>query len=51
MREARVRMGIEFKIHPEKVWAFGISLSHWVEETYIYISFFKWVISIGKFYH
>ena len=41
----------EFKTHPEKVWSFGISLSHWEDETYIYLSFFRWVILIGKFYH
>lgn len=51
MREAILKIGIEFKTHPEKVWSFGISLSHWEDETYVYISFFKRIILIGKFYH
>jgi hypothetical protein len=51
MRDAILKTGIEFKTHPERVWSFGISLSHWEDETYLYISFFKWIILIGKFYH
>lgn len=28
-------------------WSFGICVSHWWEETYLYINLFKWTISIG----
>lgn len=31
-------------------WSFGVCLSHWGEETYIFINLFKWSISIGKIY-
>lgn len=34
--------------HYSDSWSFGVNLSHQDVETYIYISFFKWSISIGK---
>lgn len=39
------------KMNPEdRMWSFGMCLSHWAEETYLYINFFRWSISIGKLY-
>lgn len=36
--------------HISKDWSFGICLTYdsYLNETYIYINFFKWSISIGK---
>jgi hypothetical protein len=31
-------------------WSFGIALSHFFKETYLYITFYKWCISIGYLY-
>lgn len=36
---------------PEGWWNFGICLAHDTVETYIFINFFKWSISIGKLYY
>lgn len=47
---AKAKFGVLFeKQQPEyHMWSFGICLSHWEEETYLYINFFRWSISIGK---
>ena len=46
--------GLRFKIktdkHPKDMWSFCIGLSHFVDETYLYINFFRWSISIGYLY-
>lgn len=43
--------GYRFRIkahkHTSGAWCFGVNLSHNYGETYIYISFFKWGLSIG----
>lgn len=31
-------------------WSFGIALSHLFKETYLYINFYTWCISIGYLY-
>ena len=36
--------------HEDDMWSFGIGLSHFVEETYLYINFYRWFISIGYLY-
>ena len=36
--------------HTDGMWSFGIALSHMFEETYLYINFYKWQISIGYLY-
>ena len=35
---------------PEGWWNFGICLAHDTVETYIFINFYKWSISIGKLF-
>ena len=44
----------EFRIvidkQPKRVWSFGICISHFYDETYIYLNLFKISISIGKLY-
>ena len=46
--------GVRFRIktdkHPNGMWSFCIALTHLVDETYLYISLFKWFISIGYLY-
>lgn len=40
-----------FGISCDKVpfsWSFGFGLSHMGKETYIYINFYHWMISIGR---
>ena len=36
--------------HPKGMWSFGICISHFYDETYIYLNLFKISISIGKLY-
>lgn len=46
-----VKFGIKIKkIDYEDQWSFGICLSHWGDETYLYINLFKSSIRIGRFY-
>ena len=50
MSERKLCWGIDcFKLH-EAFWTFGVGLSHMFDETYIYINFFKWSITIGRIY-
>lgn len=48
------RNGLRFRIkidkHPDDMWSFCIGLSHFVDETYLYINFFRRSISIGYLY-
>ena len=35
---------------PKGLWSFGMSICHFVDETYIFLNLFKISISIGKLY-
>ena len=48
MEEIKAKFGIKVDTRWEGMWSFGICLSHWTEETYIFINFWKWSVSIGK---
>lgn len=50
MEETLEHKHIHVTKHPPGDWSFGICLTHddSLNETYIYINFFKWSISIGK---
>ena len=51
MGEYKTKFGIvKDAKYPKGMWSFGICLSHYKEETYIFINFFRWSISIGKLY-
>lgn len=50
MIETRIKFKVDVFKNCESMWNFGICLSHHFEETYIYINFFRWSISIGKLY-
>lgn len=45
---------VRFRIKLDKMtatqWSVGMCLSHWVDETYLFINFIKWSISIGFLY-
>lgn len=41
------KFGIKVDTMHEQSWSFGICLSHEFNETYVFINFFKWSISIG----
>lgn len=34
----------------KKTWSFGICLTRWYEELYVYINILRWSIAIGKLY-
>lgn len=50
MIEGILKWGIKARKQPEGMWSFGLALSHWKPETYLYINLFKWSIHIGKFF-
>lgn len=50
MSESKLCWGIACDKIDKGWWSFGICLSHILEETYIYINFFKWSIAIGRIY-
>lgn len=50
MEECKLKYGIKVDKNDKGMWSLGICLSHWFEETYIYINLIKWSISIGKMY-
>ena len=45
-----VRFKTKVDKNPTGWWSFGVCLSHQDKETYVYINFFKWSISIGFMY-
>ena len=48
MGQNEVGWGIKVEEMMEDQWSLGMCISHWWEETYLFINFFKWSISIGK---
>ena len=48
MVESEVGWGIKVEEMMEDQWSLGVCISHWWEETYLFINLFKWTISIGK---
>lgn len=48
--DTEVKFQTKIDKNPSGWWSFGLCLSHQNEETYVYINFFKWSISIGFMY-
>lgn len=48
MVEPDVGWGINVETMMDDQWSFGVCFSHLWDETYLFINFFKWTISIGK---
>lgn len=48
MGNIKKKWGIKIDKQFKGMWSFGICLSHDIEETYVFINFAKWSISIGK---
>lgn len=48
MGESEVKWGINVDTMMDGQWSLGACFSHWMDETYLFINFFKWTISIGK---
>lgn len=46
----KIRFRIKIDKNPESMWSFCIGLSHFVDETYLYINFFRRAIAIGYMY-
>ena len=46
--------GVRFRIktdkYPNDMWSFSIGLSHFTDETYLYVNLFRWSVSIGYLY-
>ena len=40
------------KVDPiiQEAWSIGLCISHWYDETYLYINLLRWSISIGFLY-
>lgn len=49
-KHAWSKFRIKTDSRPDGMWSFGIGLSHFVDETYLYINFFRWTVSIGYLY-
>lgn len=45
-----VKFSIKTDKQPKGFWSFCIGLTHMIEETYLYINFFKWSVAIGFLY-
>ena len=50
MNEEKLKFGIDITKNVRGMWSFGICLSHFDDETYIYANFYRYSISIGKYY-
>lgn len=50
MKEQVIRCGIKVEKYEKGMWSICFGLTHWFDETYIYINLFKWSIAIGKMY-
>ena len=47
MGENKVKFGVKIEKVWPKAWSFGVCLSHFEKETYLYINLFKFSFSIG----
>ena len=50
MIKTKAKFKVDIFKNCKGMWSFGIGLSHHFGETYVYINFFRWSISIGKLY-
>ena len=50
MNEEKLKFGIDIIKNDSGAWSFGVCLSHYEDETYIFVNFHRYSISIGKFY-
>lgn len=48
MPESKPKFGVEVQPMLAQTWSIGIAISHYIDETCLYINLFKWTISIGK---
>lgn len=48
MGNSEASWGIRVEEMMEGSWSLGMCLSHWADETYVFINFFKWAVSVGK---
>lgn len=48
--DIKLKFGIRVDNRGDGMWCFGIGLSHFVKETYLYINLYRWCISIGYLY-
>lgn len=46
----KTKFGIKVDKHSDGLWSLGMCLSHFYDETYLYVNLFKWTVSIGFLY-
>ena len=46
----KLKFGIKIDKNPEDMWSFCVGLSHFRDETYLYINLFRRAIAIGYMY-
>ena len=47
MNNSKSRFGIKANKLPKGTWSFGSCISHYYDETYLFINFLFWTICIG----
>lgn len=50
MNEEKLKFGIDVTKNDIGMWSFGVCLSHYEEETYLFVNLYRYSITIGKFY-
>ena len=50
MNEEKLKFGIDITKKDRGIWSFSVGLSHYEDETYIFVNFHRYSISICKFY-
>lgn len=48
MNECKLKWAIQIEKMWKGSWSIGICFSHQFDETYLFVNFIKWTISIGK---
>lgn len=47
---SKTKFRVKVDKHSDGLWSFGACLSHFYDETYLYINLFKYTVSIGFLY-
>ena len=50
MNEEKLKIGIDIIKNDRGAWSFDVCLAHYEDETYIYANFYRYSLTIGKFY-
>ena len=50
MNEEKLKFGIDITKNDRGIWSFGVCLSHYEDETYIFVNFYRYSVSTVKSY-